>query len=124
MFYEESNGRKTWYAFVERHTVGNIAYELLQLEKSTDLEGKTVSLESLSRFAKLGLKDSSTDLNTLGVFQIDWQKPSRHVTGNSVLKPVWGILQEISEIQTQIRQERIKHFRSKLALPIQAMLRC
>jgi hypothetical protein len=34
--------------------------------------------------------------------------------GRSVLQPIWGILQEVSQIQTHIRQEFIKHGRAKM----------
>lgn len=111
VFCEEPPTGKVWYAFVERHTVGNVGYELYQLESPDSLDGKKVSLNTLSQFK--GLQDTPTDLPFLAVFQQNRQKSSRHLFGKSVLAPIWDILQEVSEIQTQIRQERIKHFKAK-----------
>lgn len=121
VFSEETKSGTVWYAFVEEHGIGSIGYKLYQLDGPGSLEGKEVPLETLSQFE--GLKDTKTDLNYLGVFQIDRQKSSRYLFGSSILSSIWGILQEVSEIQTQIRQERIKHFRGRLAVPIGSLTR-
>lgn len=102
-----------WYAFVERHSSGKVEHKLYQIERPVDLEGKEIPFKSLSQFAEV-VDEIDTDLAGLPIIQIDRAKPSRNIVGTSVLQPIWGILQEISEIQTQIRQERIKHFRSKM----------
>jgi hypothetical protein len=111
-----------WYAFVETHTAGKVEYSLLRLEQENSLEGKKVALNTLERFA--GLETSvATDLDFIPIIQADRQKSSRHVCGTSLLYPIWDILQEVSEIQTQLRQERIKHLRAKMAAPMQSLAR-
>lgn len=119
---EGTNGVQDWYALVESHTVGSIEYKLLKLDNADSLEGKEVDLSALKKFS--GLKSPvKTELDYLAVFQIDHQKKSAEMFGRSVLSPIWDILQEVSEIQTQIRQERIKHFRAKLYAPIRSLQR-
>jgi hypothetical protein len=111
-----------WYALVERHTIGQIAYELYKLDKPDALEGTKILLTDLPRFDDMN-DVVKTDLDYLAVFQQNRQKKSRDSFGQSVFKPIWGPLQEISELQTQIRQERIKHFRSRMAVPIRSLQR-
>lgn len=115
VFEEIKKDSKQWYALVEKHTFGKVEYRLYELENSEATEGSEVKLSTIPRFASL--EDVSTDLDRLPIVQIDRVKPSGYIFGTSVLQPIWGILQEVSELQTQIRQERIKHFRSKLAAP-------
>ncbi len=120
VFCEVENGSRQWYALEEKHRIGKVEYKLYKLEKADATEGKEVPLSTLSRFGSL--EDAATDLDALPIMQIDRVKPSGYIFGTSVLQPIWGILQEVSEIQTQIRQERIKHFRSRLAVPRQALM--
>ena len=120
-FDEGTEGKHKWFALVERHTIGKVEYELYSIEDDDSLEGKLVNLNSIDRLA--GLTSVETNLDTLAVFQMDRQRGSSMIFGKSVLAPVWDPLQEVSEIQTQIRQERIKHFRAKLAAPIQSLQR-
>ena len=120
--FSEGETSLTWYAFVEEHLTGKLEYKLYQIEDPDKLEGKEISLGRLPQFN--GLKKSvKTDLERLAIFQQTRRRKSGYVLGEGILKPVWHILQEVSEIQTQIRQERIKHFRSKLAAPSKSLAR-
>lgn len=120
-FDEGKAGAHKWYALVERHTIGKISYELYTLENANSLEGTLVDISNVDRLADL--KDVETGLDSLAVFQMDRQRGSSMIFGKSVLSPIWDPLQEVSEIQTQIRQERIKHFKAKLAAPILSLQR-
>jgi hypothetical protein len=111
----DEKGNKTWYAFVERHIVGQVQYELYRMEHEASLEGTKVGLSELSQFAEL--QNATTELPYIPILQADRQKSSRRICGTSLLYPIWDILQEVSEAQTQIRQERIKHLRARLAVP-------
>jgi hypothetical protein len=112
-FYEVEGGKKQWYAFVEEHAVGKIAYRLLKLESKYALEGEDVGLGSLPRFK--GIEESAdTRLETFDVVQVDRAKSSETLMGQSILCNVWDLLQEVSEAQTQIRHERIKHLKAKI----------
>lgn len=115
VFCEQTAASKAWYALIESHEIGEVSYELRRLDGPDALDGALVPLTTIPRFA--GLQDTPTDLEALPVIQINRSKSSGYIFGTSVLQPIWGILQEVSEIQTQIRQERIKHFRSRLAVP-------
>lgn len=121
-FSESDDGREQWYAFVETHEKGSVQHELYKLENNADLEGAKISLNSLERFNDLD-ESVKTELDFIPIFQIDRTKNGGKYFGESILAKVWGNLQEISEIKTQIRQERIKHFRAKFAAPIQALSR-
>lgn len=121
VFDEGTGGVHEWYAFVEKHTVGGVEYQLYKIDNADSLDGTLTSITSIDRFK--GLKDTKTDLDYLAVFQIDHQKKSYDIVGRSVLAPIWDLLQEVSEIQTQIRQERIKHLRAKIHAPMQSLQR-
>lgn len=112
-YYEVENGKKQWYAFVETHSIGRIEYQLLKLESRDALEGDPVGLGTLKRFRGLDTS-ADTQLETFHVIQVDRQKSSETLLGQSLLAPVWDLLQEVTETQTQIRHERIKHLRAKL----------
>ena len=119
---EKSDANEQWYAFVEKHTKGNVEHLLFKLDNANALEGASVPLTTLGRFE--GLQDSlATDLSEIPLFQIDMTKGAGKYFGQSILAKIWGNLQEISEIKTQMRQERIKHFRSVLAAPTATMQR-
>jgi len=120
IFDEDIDGSKKWYALVEKHEIGTVSYELLVLENESALEGKHADLDTLAKFADLE-ETTDTNLDRLAVFQINHQRRSSEIFGRSVLKPIWDILQEVSETQTQIRQERIKHLRSKMYAPIRSL---
>ncbi|QDT46177.1 hypothetical protein Pan258_01940 [Symmachiella dynata] len=122
IFSENNDGVKSWYAFVERHTKGNVEHELYKLENGNDLEGTKLKIKDLDRFKEL--EDSvATDLNHIPIFQIDMTRGAGKYFGQSIFAKIWGNLQEISEIKTQMRMERIKHFRSLLAAPAQSLQR-
>lgn len=121
VFQQGTEANKRWYAFVEHHRNGEVEHKLYRLDRPQDLDGVEVPLSTLSQFSNL--QDIvKTDLARMPIVQIDRAKPSRNIVGTSVLQPIWGILQEVSEIQTQIRQERIKHFRSKMYVPRKALV--
>lgn len=111
-----------WYAFVEHHEVGKFEYRLYSIDNKDATDGKKVKLSAVPRFADLKEK-GQTNLDYLAVFQRNRRKSSRKWFGQSVLAPVWSLLQEVTEIQTQIRQERIKHFKAKIALPANSLAR-
>lgn len=121
VFAEKENGQKQWYAFIEKHEQGKVSYHLLAIEREDALEGTPVSLGTIRRFA--GLEDTKTDLDFMPIFQVNRQKGSDETFGTSLLYAIWDILQEITETQTQIRQERIKHLRAKFAAPIESLAR-
>ncbi|PQO47385.1 hypothetical protein [Blastopirellula marina] len=111
-----------WYAFVEHHTIGNVEHKLYELEGPNSLEGKEIKLSKLEQFAELDDK-VATGIELLPITQVNRKKSSRKFFGESVLTPIWDILQEVSEIQTQIRSERIKHFRARLAAAVESLQR-
>lgn len=115
-FYEIENTKKQWYAFVETHEPGGVDYRLLQLETKDALEGKEVGLGHIARFKGIA-KSIDTQLDYLDIFQVDRQKDSGTLLGQSLLAKVWDMLQEISETKTQIRHERIKHLKAKMYVP-------
>lgn len=122
VFPVEEAAQVQWYAFIEDHQPGNVQYKLLKLDREDALSGTPVGLGTLDRFA--GLPTTvATDLDFIPIIQADRQKSSRHVCGTSLLYSIWDPLQEISEIQTQLRQERIKHLRARMAAPIQSLNR-
>ncbi len=122
VFSEMQKDKEQWFAFIEHHKIGVVENSLLELERQDATGGKPIALSKLAKFA--GVQESAkTDLEWLAVFQQNRQKQSRNYMGSSVLMPIWGILQEISEMQTQIRQERIKHFRSKMYVPRESLQR-
>ncbi|HEV7282311.1 MAG TPA: hypothetical protein VGN57_19065 [Pirellulaceae bacterium] len=122
VFSETTKKATQWYAFIEEHKPGSLTYRLYSIDGPDALEGKDIGLSRLSRFEGLA-KSVTTDLDIIPIVQADRQKSSRHICGQSVLYPIWGILQEISETQTQIRQERIKHLRAKLAAAVRSLQR-
>lgn len=112
VFDEGKDGTHDWYAFVEVHEVGAIDYKLFKLESQYTLEGKEVELATIERFK--GLEGTDTGLDVLGVFTMNRKKSSRMLLGQSVLAPIWDVLQEVSQVQTHIRHEIIKHSKAKL----------
>ncbi len=121
VFDEGKDGVEDWYAFVETHSVGTVEYKLYKIDNADSLEGREVALNQIDRFKDL--TDTVTELDYLAVFQINHQKKSYDIVGRSVLAPIWDILQEVSEIQTQIRQERIKHLRARIYAPRESLQR-
>lgn len=113
-FYELTDRKqKQWYAFVEEHTVGRIEYKLFKLKDRDALEGSPVGLESTERTK--GLKPvAKTELETFDIIQVDRTKSSETLMGQSILCNVWDLLQEVTETQTQLRHERIKHLKAKM----------
>ena len=121
-FYEMVKGSKKWYAYVENYTVGQVERLLYQTEKKWATEGTLIDLATLKRFQ--GIENTVvTELDALTVIQKNRRKSSRKFFGESILFPVWEQLQEITEIKTQMRHERIKHFRAKFAAQVQSMQR-
>jgi hypothetical protein len=121
VFDEGKDGVQDWYAFVEKHAPGTIDYQLIKLENQWSLDGNVVPLTKLERFA--GLEAGETKLDELAVFTINRKKTSRMLLGQSALAPIWDILQEVSQLQTHIRHEVIKHSKAKLFGPIKAFQR-
>lgn len=122
VFSVDESGNRQWYAFCEHHTVGQVEHKLYKLDNANSLDGTEVKLATLPRFADLD-KSVATDLDSLPIYQINRSKTGGKFFGESILSKVWGLLHEVSEIQTQLRLERIKHFRSQLAAPRESLAR-
>lgn len=121
VFPEMKGTSKVWFALVEEKTIGRVEFKLYQIERPDSLEGKQVPLATVPSLEKL--EGAATGLEWLDVNQVNRAKATRNIFGQSVLQPIWGLLQETSEMQTQIRQERIKHFRSKMHAPASSLIK-
>ena len=122
VFQEEDDKKNPWYAFVEIHSAGSVEYKLYQLENADSLTGNEKPLGTLPEFAELQ-ETTATDLEDLALFVVNRHKSSRYLLGESVLYPIWDILQEVSQVQTHIRQEIIKHGRAKIYADRQSLQR-
>lgn len=120
--FSDGDTPDNWYAFVEEHSPGYVEHKLLGIDGPDALEGKDIGLKKLEEFSGLNPK-VTTGLEFIPIIQVNRRKSSRKFFGESILTPIWDILQEVSEIQTQIRSERIKHFRARLAAAVESMQR-
>ena len=109
-----------YFAYVEKHTETGYKRELYKLTTPEALSGEIVPLNTLSQFDGMTEEEKLTGLT---IHQINRKRSSRSFYGSSVLVPIWEQLQELNEIKTQLRQERIKHFRAKLAAPVESLQR-
>lgn len=116
----DSQNRPMYFAYVEEHSEKQYKRQLYRLNKPDDTQGNPVNLGTIARFAELG---DTVQTESFTLKQINRRRSSRNFMGTSILDLVWEQLQEINEIKTQLRQERIKHFRAKLAAPVESLQR-
>lgn len=116
--YDNQN-KPIYYAYVEEHEQKKYTRYLYKLDRPDDTRGNLVNLSTIDRFADL---EEEVEVE-FSIFQKNRKRSSRSFRSQSILLPVWEQLQEINEIKTQLRQERIKHFRAKIAAPVESLQR-
>lgn len=116
----DDQGRPMYFVYVEKHEEAKYTRELYKLNAPNDVQGNPVKLSAIDRFAEL---DDTVQTGDFTILHKNRKKTSRSFFSSSVLDIVWQQLQEINEIKTQLRQERIKHFKGKLAAPVESLMR-
>lgn len=108
---------RVWYMLIERYDGINVTREVYRLAHRYAREGKKMQ-------GMAGLEiEPVVEIGTLPMKHIVKRKSSRSFFSVSFLQQVWELLIEINEIKTQMRQERIKHGKARIALEKRSAMR-
>lgn len=111
VFEEEKDNTKNMYALMQEFTDKELKQQLLKLSTQYDKEMVIVPFETIERFKDL---QESIPLAFFPLTHTSRVKGT--IFSDSLFERVFNNLDEINQLKTQIRLERIKHLKSKLAV--------